>query len=113
MKMKTSILTICTAALVASVGCAGRVAHNLPPAQRLMEPGPGVGGHCIAVDPWFIIASAPEESRLIRIARTVNDEKPDRILAGPTPRRRAPYRCLAGGLKGPEERDVDRCRGRG
>ena len=40
------------------------------------SPGPGVGGHCIAVDPWFIVTPRPEEARLIRTAREVNDGKP-------------------------------------
>ena len=44
-----------------------------------MQLGPGVGGHCIAVDPWFIVDSAPEESRLIRTAREVNDSKPHNV----------------------------------
>jgi UDP-N-acetyl-D-mannosaminuronic acid dehydrogenase len=39
-----------------------------------------VGGHCIAVDPWFIVASAPKESRLIRVAREVNDDKPHWVI---------------------------------
>jgi UDP-N-acetyl-D-mannosaminuronic acid dehydrogenase len=45
-----------------------------------LQPGPGVGGHCIAVDPWFIVAAAPEEARLIRTAREVNDDKPHWVL---------------------------------
>jgi UDP-N-acetyl-D-mannosaminuronic acid dehydrogenase len=49
---------------------------NLHPRVNILSPGPGVGGHCIAVDPWFIVASSPEEARLIRQARLVNDEKP-------------------------------------
>lgn len=49
---------------------------NRHPRVNILQPGPGVGGHCIAVDPWFIVASAPEESRLIRTAREVNDAKP-------------------------------------
>ncbi|WP_440998069.1 hypothetical protein [Arhodomonas sp. SL1] len=40
-----------------------------------------MGGHCIAVDPWFIVASAPDQSRLIRTARAVNDDKPDEMVA--------------------------------
>jgi UDP-N-acetyl-D-mannosaminuronic acid dehydrogenase len=43
---------------------------------NILQPGPGVGGHCIAVDPWFIVDAAPEEARLIRTARQVNDDKP-------------------------------------
>ena len=48
---------------------------NRHPRVNILSPGPGVGGHCLAVDPWFIVASAPEESRLIRTAREVNDSK--------------------------------------
>jgi len=53
---------------------------NRHPRVNILQPGPGVGGHCIAVDPWFIAASCPEESRLIRLARRVNDEKPDWVI---------------------------------
>lgn len=53
---------------------------NNHPRVSILKPGPGVGGHCIAVDPWFIIDSAPEESRLIRVARQVNDDKPLQVL---------------------------------
>jgi UDP-N-acetyl-D-mannosaminuronic acid dehydrogenase len=49
---------------------------NKHPRVNILQPGPGVGGHCIAVDPWFIVDSAPEEARLIRMAREVNDSKP-------------------------------------
>jgi UDP-N-acetyl-D-mannosaminuronic acid dehydrogenase len=49
---------------------------NRHPRVNILQPGPGVGGHCIAVDPWFIVHSTPEESRLIRTARLVNDSKP-------------------------------------
>lgn len=49
---------------------------NRHPRVNILQPGPGVGGHCIAVDPWFIVASAPEQARLIRTAREVNDAKP-------------------------------------
>ena len=49
---------------------------NRHPRVNILQPGPGVGGHCIAVDPWFIISSAPDQSRLIRTAREVNDSKP-------------------------------------
>ncbi len=58
---------------------------NRHPRVDILQPGAGVGGHCIAVDPWFIVASAPEEARIIRTAREVNDHKPvwlaERILA--------------------------------
>ena len=53
---------------------------NLHPRVSILQPGPGVGGHCIAVDPWFIVDSAPEEARLIRTARTVNDGKPEWVI---------------------------------
>lgn len=53
---------------------------NKHPRVSILEPGAGVGGHCIAVDPWFIVNSAPDEARLIRMARTVNDDKPHRII---------------------------------
>lgn len=50
---------------------------NKHPRVNILQPGPGVGGHCIAVDPWFIVSSAPAESRLIRTSREVNDSKPE------------------------------------
>lgn len=53
---------------------------NHHPRVNILQPGPGVGGHCIAVDPWFIVDSAPEEARLIRVAREVNDSKPHFVL---------------------------------
>lgn len=53
---------------------------NRHPRVNILQPGPGVGGHCIAVDPWFVVSSAPDESRLIRTAREVNDAKPDWVL---------------------------------
>ncbi|WP_312197195.1 UDP-N-acetyl-D-mannosamine dehydrogenase [Stutzerimonas chloritidismutans] len=54
---------------------------NRHPRVNILQPGPGVGGHCIAVDPWFIVSQAPEQSRLIRTAREVNDSKPAWVLA--------------------------------
>jgi UDP-N-acetyl-D-mannosaminuronic acid dehydrogenase len=53
---------------------------NRHPRVNILQPGPGVGGHCIAVDPWFIVSSAPDEARLIRTAREVNDAKPHWVL---------------------------------
>jgi len=53
---------------------------NRHPRVEILQPGPGVGGHCIAVDPWFIVDSAPNESTIIKAARTVNDSKPSFIL---------------------------------
>jgi UDP-N-acetyl-D-mannosaminuronic acid dehydrogenase len=49
---------------------------NRHPRVNILKPGPGVGGHCIAVDPWFIVDSAPEQAKLISTARIVNDNKP-------------------------------------
>jgi UDP-N-acetyl-D-mannosaminuronic acid dehydrogenase len=54
---------------------------NRHPRVSILRPGPGVGGHCIAVDPWFLIASAPETAGLLRMARAVNDARPDWVLA--------------------------------
>ena len=51
------------------------------PRVNILKPGPGVGGHCIAVDPWFIINSLPDETKLIKAAREVNDRKPQYILS--------------------------------
>lgn len=53
---------------------------NRHPRVNILQPGAGVGGHCIAVDPWFIVDSAPEQARLIRTAREVNDSKPEFVL---------------------------------
>jgi UDP-N-acetyl-D-mannosaminuronic acid dehydrogenase len=49
---------------------------NRHPRVNILQPGPGVGGHCIAVDPWFIVSQSPDHARLIRCAREVNDSKP-------------------------------------
>jgi len=54
---------------------------NRHPRVNILQPGPGVGGHCIAVDPWFIVSSAPDEAKLIRTSREVNDSKPAWVLA--------------------------------
>lgn len=53
---------------------------NHHPRVDILQPGPGVGGHCIAVDPWFIVSSAPEQARLIKLAREVNDSKPAFVI---------------------------------
>lgn len=53
---------------------------NRHPRVNILQPGAGVGGHCIAVDPWFIVDSCPEQARLIRTAREVNDGKPHWVL---------------------------------
>ena len=54
---------------------------NKHPRVNVLTPGPGVGGHCIAVDPWFIVAAAPDEAQLIRRARETNDARPDGVVA--------------------------------
>jgi UDP-N-acetyl-D-mannosaminuronic acid dehydrogenase len=53
---------------------------NRHPRVKILQPGPGVGGHCIAVDPWFIVDAAPDLARLIRTAREVNDSKPHHVI---------------------------------
>lgn len=53
---------------------------NRHPRVNILNPGPGVGGHCIAVDPWFIVAAAPQQARLIRTARETNDARPHTII---------------------------------
>ena len=52
---------------------------NRHPRVQILRPGPGVGGHCIAVDPWFIVESAPDLAPLIRTARAVNGQMPGRV----------------------------------
>ncbi|MBF0509454.1 MAG: UDP-N-acetyl-D-mannosamine dehydrogenase [Deltaproteobacteria bacterium] len=54
---------------------------NRHPRVNIHRPGPGVGGHCIAVDPWFIVDSMPDQARLIRAAREVNEDKPLHVIA--------------------------------
>ncbi|WP_298941664.1 UDP-N-acetyl-D-mannosamine dehydrogenase [uncultured Psychromonas sp.] len=53
---------------------------NRHPRVNILNPGPGVGGHCIAVDPWFIVDSCPEEANIIRQARLTNDAKPHYVV---------------------------------
>jgi UDP-N-acetyl-D-mannosaminuronic acid dehydrogenase len=53
---------------------------NHHPRVKILQPGAGVGGHCIAVDPWFIVDKTPEQARLIRTARIVNDDKPGWVV---------------------------------
>lgn len=53
---------------------------NRHPRVNILSPGPGVGGHCIPVDPWFLVAAAPESTRLIRTARQVNSDKPHWVV---------------------------------
>jgi len=54
---------------------------NRHPRVNILNPGPGVGGHCIAVDPWFIVHSAPDQAKLIKQARLTNDSKPDYVVS--------------------------------
>ncbi len=53
---------------------------NHHPRVNILQPGIGVGGHCIAVDPWFLVYAAPEDARLIRMAREINDDRPNDIV---------------------------------
>ena len=53
---------------------------NHHPRVKILQPGPGVGGHCIAVDPWFLVHSDPAQSRLIRAAREINDARPHQVV---------------------------------
>lgn len=53
---------------------------NLHPRIEILNPGPGVGGHCVGVDPWFLVEAAPDLTALIRTARRVNDEQPKYML---------------------------------
>ena len=54
---------------------------NRHPRVNILQPGPGVGGHCIAVDPWFIVSKTPEEAQLIHNARQINDRKPAWVVS--------------------------------
>jgi UDP-N-acetyl-D-mannosaminuronic acid dehydrogenase len=54
---------------------------NHHPRVNILQPGPGVGGHCIAVDPWFLVHAAPDQTPLIRTAREVNDGKTEHVIA--------------------------------
>ena len=78
---------------------------NRHPRVNVLQPGPGVGGHCIAVDPWFLAAAASDLTPLVQAARAVNDRKPGHVVdqvkrAARRPRRRArgvPGPLLQGG----------------
>jgi UDP-N-acetyl-D-mannosaminuronic acid dehydrogenase len=65
---------------------------NRHPRVNVLRPGPGVGGHCISVDPWFLVESAPDQTDLIRQARLVNDRQPARVVAR--------LEAVLGGLEG-------------
>lgn len=53
---------------------------NRHPRINILQPGPGVGGHCIAVDPWFIVSKTPKQAKLIHTARLVNEAKPEWVI---------------------------------
>ncbi|GHA01188.1 UDP-N-acetyl-D-mannosamine dehydrogenase [Ignatzschineria ureiclastica] len=53
---------------------------NRHPRVNILQPGPGVGGHCIAVDPWFIVDKTPELAKITRLAREVNEGKPEWVI---------------------------------
>ncbi|WP_137898073.1 UDP-N-acetyl-D-mannosamine dehydrogenase [Sphingomonas sp. 2SG] len=71
---------------------------NRHPRVNILQPGPGVGGHCIAVDPWFLVHADPANTPLIRTARLVNDGKTDHVVAQASAlieaRPGAPVACL-------------------
>jgi UDP-N-acetyl-D-mannosaminuronic acid dehydrogenase len=80
---------------------------NLHPRVNILQPGPGVGGHCIAVDPWFIVATNPKEAQLIRMARLINDAKPELICAKVRERAAALKQPVIACLGLSYKRDVD------
>ena len=53
---------------------------NQHPRVNIHQPGPGVGGHCLAVDPYFVVAAAPEDAKLIQLGRMINTEMPEFII---------------------------------
>lgn len=53
---------------------------NRHPRVNILRPGPGVGGHCVAVDPWFLVEAAPDLANLIRLSRQINDAMPYKVL---------------------------------
>jgi UDP-N-acetyl-D-mannosaminuronic acid dehydrogenase len=81
---------------------------NRHPRVNILQPGPGVGGHCIAVDPWFIVNRSPQSAKLIRLAREVNDGKPDWVLEKV---KRATHGVVAAGRKDSMSEVVVACLG--
>ncbi len=71
---------------------------NRHPRVEILNPGPGVGGHCIGVDPWFLVEAAPDITQLIQSARQVNDQQPEFVLE--LIRRTLPDGDSAGSLRG-------------
>lgn len=53
---------------------------NLHPRVEVLKPGPGVGGHCIGIDPWFLVEAAPQDTELIQTSRRINDSQPDYVV---------------------------------
>jgi UDP-N-acetyl-D-mannosaminuronic acid dehydrogenase len=53
---------------------------NRHPRVKILNPGPGVGGHCISVDPWFLVEASPINAQLILSAREVNDNQPSYLV---------------------------------
>jgi UDP-N-acetyl-D-mannosaminuronic acid dehydrogenase len=80
---------------------------NLHPRVNILQPSPGVGGHCIAVDPWFIVATNPDEAKLIRTARLINDMKPAYVVARVRERAAALKRPVIACLGLTYKKDVD------
>ncbi len=80
---------------------------NRHPRVRILRPGPGVGGHCIPLDPWFIIDSARAEAQLMRKAREVNDAKPRYVVSKVEQRAAAYERPVIGCLGLAYKADVD------
>jgi UDP-N-acetyl-D-mannosaminuronic acid dehydrogenase len=82
---------------------------NRHPRVEILRPGAGVGGHCIPIDPWFLVQTAPEEAALLRTARAVNDARPARIaarVAALAARFRAPRIACYGLAYKPDVEDV-------
>ncbi|MGQ0335409.1 UDP-N-acetyl-D-mannosamine dehydrogenase [Halomonas elongata] len=73
---------------------------NRHPRVNILSPGAGVGGHCIAVDPWFIVDASPERAQLIRTAREVNDGKPEWVLSRVSEALEALHRTDPGATRG-------------
>lgn len=73
---------------------------NRHPRVNILTPGAGVGGHCIAVDPWFIVDASPERAQLIRTAREVNDGKPEWVLSRVSEALEALHRTNPGATRG-------------
>jgi UDP-N-acetyl-D-mannosaminuronic acid dehydrogenase len=80
---------------------------NRHPRVNILTPGPGVGGHCIPVDPWFLIHAAPDAAKLLRAARAVNDLRPAQVVAQVTTLAEQPGVSVIGCLGLTYKADVD------